>query len=125
MSGFCVFGMTEVLAKRLARDAAERHHFSRDELNAMTPAKWEAWIATKAEEILEHGNVRQVSPTFDAPQFANEWIALAKRTARAKRCRIMVRGNKVDSTGMVVLNKRGLPVMTWVAYQAPAIRKAA
>lgn len=125
MSGFCVFGMTEALAKRLARDAADKHAFTREERDSMTPEKWEAWIAEKAEDILEHGNVRQVSPAFDAPQFAEEWIVLAKRTARAKRCRIMVRGEKVDSSGMVVRNKRGVPIMTWLPYQAQVARKAA
>ena len=123
MSAFCVFGMTRPLADRLARAAADKRTLTAGERRAMTQADWEAWISEKAEEILGGGRVRLVSGMFDAPQFAEDWIRLAKATAGAKRCRIMVRSEKVDKHGKPVLNKKtGRPVMTWSPY--PASRAA-
>jgi hypothetical protein len=120
MSGFCVFGMTEPLALRLARAAADKRVLTVDERKSMTEEKWEAWIADKAKDILASGNPRQVSPLFDAPQFAREWIQLAKKTAGAKRCRVMCRSEKMDKQGALVLNKKtGKPVICWVAYKEP------
>ena len=54
---------------------------------------------------------------MDAPQFCEDWIALAKRTTRTSRLKVMVRDVKRDSTGNPILNKKTKrPVMTWRPY---------
>jgi len=55
MSAFCVFGMTQELAKSLA---AKKHPPER----GMTEEEYAAFLAQKAEHILTHAARRQVSP---------------------------------------------------------------
>lgn len=56
---------------------------------------------------------------MDAPQFCEDWIALAKRTARTSRLKVMVRDVKRDGTGNPILNKKTKrPVMTWRPHQS-------
>jgi hypothetical protein len=118
MGAFCVFGMTRQMANKLATDAEAKRKLTRQERAALTEEDVRQWIAEKAEELFSDAKARQVSPAFDAPQFANDWIDLAKRTDQAKRCRVMVRGAKVDKKGAPSISKRtGKPVMTWLPYK--------
>lgn len=113
MSAFCVFGMTEPLAKAMAAKKASPGTM----LNA-TDADVAAWRAREVERILTKGRSRQVSSPFSAPQFCQDWIDLANRTTRAARLKVMVRDTKVDKTGAVVLNKKTKrPVMAWRAWE--------
>ncbi len=119
MSAFCVFGMTEPAARKIATTASETMYCNLPppRREAFTKEDMAAWIAKRTEEVLEGSRRMQISPAFDAPQFANEWIDLAKRTARAKRCSIMVRGVKVDVHGNPVISKtKKTPLITWVPY---------
>ena len=114
MSAFCVFGMTEPLARALA---AKKSPPRRQDDRRLTPEEVEAWRAREAERIFARAKARQVSASFSAPQYCEDWIALANRTTRAARLKIMVRDTKVDKTGAVVLNKKTKrPVMTWRAW---------
>ena len=109
MSAFCVFGMTEALAKSLAAKKPPK----RD----MSPKEYEDYLADKAEEIFEKAARRQLSPLYDAPQFCEDWIAVANRTIRAASLKIMVRDVKVDKKGQPVISKRTKqPLMTWRPY---------
>lgn len=115
MSAFCVFGMTEPLAKALA---AKKSPPRRQDGQGLTPEEIEAWRASEAARIFTKARARQVSNTFCAPQFCQDWIDLANRTTRAARLKVMVRDTKVDKTGAVVLNKKTKrPVMAWRAWE--------
>ncbi|MBV2180922.1 MAG: hypothetical protein KUL86_06755 [Castellaniella sp.] len=115
MSAFCVFGMTEPLARAMA---AKKSPPPKKGNQRLTPEEVEAWRASETERIFTKGKARQISSPFSAPQFCEDWIALANRTTRAARLKVMVRDTKVDKTGAVVLNKKTKrPVMTWRAWQ--------
>jgi len=115
MSAFCVFGMTEPLAKALA---AKKSPPRRQDGQRLTPEEISTWRASEAERILTKGRARQISSPFSAPQYCEDWIALANRTTRATRLKVMVRDTKVDKTGAVVLNKKTKrPVMAWRAWE--------
>ncbi|CAM5190889.1 hypothetical protein CDEF62S_03967 [Castellaniella defragrans] len=87
-------------------------------MEGATVAEVEAWRASEAERIFTKGRARQVSSPFSAPQFCEDWIALANRTVRAAHLKVMVRNTKVDKTGAVMLNKETKqPIMTWRAWQ--------
>ena len=123
MSAFCVFGMTEPVAKKIAERQFETmlRKLSKTQLAELDDAAEKAWIAEKTADILTSGKSIQVSPPFDAPQFAAEWIELARRTAKATRCRIMVRGEKLDKNGARIISKATKrPVMAWLNYSGPA-----
>lgn len=115
MSAFCVFGMTDVVAKQLAN----KSYPPLSQRKELTPEQLEEWRKEKALEILKSGRVRQVSTEFCAPQFCNDWIALAKRQVKTSRLKIMVRGVKTDKKGAVVISKRTKqPMQAWVPYEA-------
>lgn len=109
MSAFCVFGMTESLAKTLAARKAP----PKKELEKMTAEDLQQWYADRAAKIFESAKHRQVSPEFDAPQFCQDWIAVARKTVDHDGLRVMVRGPKPDGRP----NKRtGKIPMTWLPY---------
>lgn len=62
----------------------------------MTAEDLQQWYADRAAKILESAKHRQVSPEFDAPQFCDDWIALARKTVGHDGLRVMVRGPKPD-----------------------------
>lgn len=107
MSAFCVFGMTEVLAKKAAERAWKRHleGLADDVRKLLTPEDEAEWIKVKTEYFLAKGKPVAVSAPFDAPQFARDFISLATKTMRTSRLRIMCRGPKVDANGAPVISK--------------------
>lgn len=90
MSAFCVYGMTSLIAKV----RAEKRHMPKD-----FEGTREEFMLMQQEEILKKSTVCQVSPAFDAPQFCNDWIALAKKQMKVSRLKIMCRGQKKDAKG--------------------------
>lgn len=109
MSAFCVFGMTEPLAKTLAARKAP----PKKVLEQMNDEELRDWYEERAKTILESSKHRQVSPEFDAPQFCRDWIELAQKTVKNNGLRIMARGPKPDGKP----NKRtGKVPMTWLPY---------
>ncbi|SOE48060.1 hypothetical protein ODI_R1209 [Orrella dioscoreae] len=114
-----MFGMTLPAATKMAETRFDKawDRMPRSERNEFTKEDQAAWVKAEAEKIMAEGGVRQVSPPFDAPAFANDWIELAKRTAGARRCRVMCRGDKRDKDGNVIFSKTTLrPVQGWVPY---------
>lgn len=109
MSAFCVYGMSFTLAVKRAETKVSAVGVSMEQ--------WRAKVNEMAEQILLQAKPTQVSPTFDAPQFAQDWISVAERTSRIHAPRIMVRGPKLDKKGNPVKDKRtGLPALHWIPY---------
>lgn len=110
MSAFCVFGMTESLARHLAQRRSPPPE-------AETEAGYASWLNEQIDTIMESSKVRQVSPEFDAPQFCHDWISLARRAGRAVGLTIMVRDTKRDKYGSPVFRKgTETPIMSWRPY---------
>ncbi|WP_193090157.1 hypothetical protein [Advenella sp. FME57] len=108
MSAFCVFGMTDVIARQSASKKSPP-----PEWNASTQAFYDGY----EEQIYKTGAHRQVSLTFDAPQFCQDWIDLAKKHMRTRGLKIMYRGQVTDKHGAPRINKKtNEPVMGWVPY---------
>src|SRR5690606_21251201 len=103
MSAFCVFGMTEALAKALA---AKKSPPRRQDDRRLTPEEVAAWRVKEAERIFARAKARQVSAAFSAPQYCEDWIALAARTTRTARLKVMVRDVKMAKNGAPGLNKK-------------------
>jgi hypothetical protein len=115
MSGFCVFGVTMEQCIEKARkkvksyDKEAKRHLEVEEYNAK--------VEVLARELFATGKgAKQISPAFDAPQFARDWIELAKKTIQSHSIRMMARGEKIDDKGGPVLRK-GKPVIGWTPYQ--------
>lgn len=109
MSAFCVYGMTLPVALKRAEAKLRDSSISVEE--------WSAKVREVAEAILTQGAPTQVSPTFDAPQFAKDWIEVARRTSRISGAKVMVRKPKVDKHGNGIVSKStGLPALGWAPY---------
>ncbi|MBV2161445.1 MULTISPECIES: hypothetical protein [Achromobacter] len=119
MSAFCVFGMTEPIARKAAAKAWEKHLATMTkEVRACLTDKDEAdWIAVKTEYLLAKAKPVQVSGAFDAPQFARDYITLSQRMHRTSRLQIMARGEKRDANGAPVISKATKkPMIGWVPH---------
>lgn len=113
MSAFCVYGMTITHAMKHAEKRLERGH------DCKTKEEWKEKVGEVAETILVSHAPVQVSPTFDAPQFAREWIEVAQRTSKIYAPKVMVRKQKIDKHGNPIVSKTtGLPTLGWAPYQA-------
>jgi hypothetical protein len=84
-----------------------------------TEAEWRALVEERANEIFCSMSPVQVSPAFDAPQFCDEWISIARTTGEYEGYVIKCRGVVHDDKGDPKISKAtGLPIMGWVLYEA-------
>lgn len=107
MSAFCVFGMTEPLAKKAAERAWQKYLESMTaEVRAcLLPSDQADWVKVKTEYLLAKGKPVQLSAPFDAPQFAQDFIKLAASTGRTSRLCLMCRGPVLDKHGTPRISK--------------------
>ncbi|CAG9177619.1 hypothetical protein [Cupriavidus pampae] len=116
MSAFCVFGMTITHAAKLAEKRLEKNGA---DVGCKTKEEWRDKVRSAAEVILTNHAPVQVSPTFDAPQFARDWIEVARTTSKIYAPIVMVRTTKVDKHGNTVISKAtGQPALGWSPYKA-------
>lgn len=110
MSSFCVFGIKKSDCVAEAR-----------KLIPWSVAQTHAIHSMYADLLAEHlyremPRAKQIAPAFDTPQFACEWIDIAKRSGQAKSMRVIVRGPKVDKNGVAIVRK-GKQVIEWIEYK--------
>jgi len=101
---FRVYGMTEHEARRIAERSTPPNSVG-------TPKEWDEVVAKKMEMIMESKRQAALSAIYDAPQFCEEFIALARRSGRC-------RGVHVRRPVRVTVTRRGKPVETtvWQEY---------
>ena len=109
MSTFAVFGMTRDVA---LAEAKKRTKGTRKNVKApggvepIPLAEWMELVEKKAEQIMGGGTVRQLSPLFDAPQYAAQFIELARKTLRCRDMRIKAKAVLVDAKGKPIINPK-------------------
>lgn len=74
---FRVYGMTEHEARRIAERSTPPNSVG-------TPKEWEEVVAKKMEKLMESKRQAPLSAIYDAPQFCEEFIALARRSGRCR-----------------------------------------
>jgi hypothetical protein len=84
MSTFAVFGMTE----HFAREEAKKKTPTTVGKTELTPSQWLAAVESRAEKTMASSRVVQLSSMFDAPQFAEQYIALLRKAGRARDLKI-------------------------------------
>lgn len=80
MSSFCVFGMTALVARAMAEDEIGWYTGSGINRRELTREERAVLVDARAAELFEKRKTRQISPAFDAPQFAREWLDIAHRS---------------------------------------------
>lgn len=113
MSTFAVFGMTRAMALEIARKQTSTRHKGND----LSETEWLALVEQVADEIMAGERVRQLSPMFDAPQYAAEFIDIAKRTERCRDLQVKAKQPLKDAQGKPVYTKNGkTPRKGWTVY---------
>ena len=109
MSTFAVFGMTRDVA---LAEAKKRTKGTRKNVKApggvepIPLAEWLELVEKKTEQIMGGGTVRQLSPLFDAPQYAEQFIELARKTLRCRDMQIRAKAVLVDAKGKPIINPK-------------------
>jgi len=90
MSTFAVFGMTRPAAFAEAKKrikGTRKNLQAPDGVEQIPLAEWLVMVEKKTEQIMG-GTVRQLSPLFYAPQYAEQFIELARKTLQCRDMRI-------------------------------------
>lgn len=128
MSTFAVFGMTSAVAMAEARKTTKTKKPSgKTGVPAvdMTLAEWEEAVKRNAEAIMAGEKVKQLSSLFDTPQYAQQFIELAKRAGPCRDLKIRCKAALLDEKGKKILSpKTKMPVIGWADWK-PEIHKAA
>ena len=111
---FKVYGVTIEVAKKKAEEKIKR--MAKWE-KPKTADEHEVLLKSISEDCFNDMKPVAIGKPFDAPQFAQEFIDLAKKTTRCRGMHIRIHAPKADSKGGVVLNQRTKkPAMQWVKY---------
>ncbi|MGF6764020.1 hypothetical protein P3T24_004351 [Paraburkholderia sp. GAS33] len=115
MTAFCVFASS----MPVARERAEKQVplIKPGTRLRYTESEWRALVEERASDIFCRMSPVQVSPAFDAPQFCDEWISLAKTTGLYEGYVTKCRGESLDKKGNPKISKTsGMPIITWVIF---------
>lgn len=120
MSTFAVFGMTADVALAEARKITKTTRPS-GKAGAppleLTLGEWEQAVADRAAAIMAGEKVKQLSQMFDAPQYAQQFMELARKTGRCRDLCIRAKCVITDAKGKPVINqKTKIPKVGWVSY---------
>lgn len=120
MSTFAVFGMTRdvALAEAKKRVKTSKPGKAGGPSIQLTPAQWGEAVAKYVEKLMSGEKVKQLSNMFDAPQYAQQFIDLAKRSGDCRDLHIRARCALVGANGKPVINpKTKMPKIGWSNYQ--------
>ena len=109
MSTFAVFGMTLDLANTEARKKTSGTRKNLKAPGGVEPipeAEWLAMVEKRAQKIMGGGTVRQLSPMFDAPQYAEQFIELARKTLKCRDMHIRAKAVLIDAKGKPIINPK-------------------
>ena len=80
-------------------------------------AEWELAVEQQAAKIMSGEKVKQLSQLFDAPQYAQQFMELARKTGKCRDLRIRVKCEITDAKGRPVINqKTKMPKVGWFDY---------
>lgn len=85
----------------------------------LTLAEWNLAVEQQAAKIMAGEKVKQLSQMFDAPQYAQQFIELAKKAGNCRDLRIRAKCMITDADGRPVINKKTKALKVgWVDYTA-------
>ncbi|WP_421558019.1 hypothetical protein [Pseudomonas canadensis] len=109
MSTFAVFGMTLDVAKTEARKktaGTRKNPKAPGGVEPIPEAEWLELVEKRTEKIMGGRTVRQLSPLFDTPQYAEQFIELARKTLRCRDMQIRAKAVLVDAKGKPIINPK-------------------
>ena len=109
MSTFAVFGMTLDVAMAEARKTVKTTRPDPKRPGHKIELSVDDWlikVIQKAEQIMGGVRVKQLSPLFDAPQYAEHFIELERKGSRCRDMRIKAKCSLVDAQGKPIVNPK-------------------
>lgn len=109
MSTFAVFGMTRDVAIAEAKKTVKttRPDPKRTGHNIeLTVDEWLYKVGGRADQIMGGARVKQLSPLFDAPQYAEQFIELARKGGKCRDMRIRAKRTLLDARGEPIINPK-------------------
>jgi len=120
MSTFAVFGMTHDVALAEARKTTKTIKPSGKAGCPpidLTIDEWNEAVDRQVSKIMQGKKIRQLSPTFDAPQYAEQFVNLARKSGGARDLRVRAKCALTDAEGHPIINKKTkAPRIGWVDY---------
>lgn len=90
----------------------------------MSLGEWNLAVQKCADKIMASEKVKQLSVLFDAPQYAEQFVALARKQCECRGLRIRAKCILKDGHGRTIINKKTkAPKVGWVDY-SPASQAA-
>ncbi len=110
MSTFAVFGMSENWAREEAKEHTPTFKNESGKRIDLTVSEWEAEVESQIKKIMTGKKCVRLSPMFDAPQYAKQFMEMARASIVCRDLRIRTKAVLVDAKNKPILNaKTGAP----------------
>lgn len=91
----------------------------------LTEAQWLQRVAQAADRMMQGTQVRQLSPLFDAPQYAEQFITMARKAGKCRDMRIRAKAELKDAQGKTIIDPKTKAPKYGFTDWAPAKESAA
>jgi len=125
MSTFAVFGMSENWAREEAKEHTNTYKMDGGKMVELTIPEWEQAVEAEVTRIMAGKKCVRLSPMFDAPQYAQQFMEMARSSIVCRDLKIRTKAVLVDAKNKPILNsKTGVPKVGFADW-APAATCAA
>jgi hypothetical protein len=125
MTTFAVFGMSESWAREEAKETTSTHRMGDGKLVERTIAEWEAAVAAEVARIMASKKSVRLSPMFDAPQYAQQFMEMARASIVCRDLKIRTKAVLVDAKNKPIINpKTGAQKVGFADWQPSPSRAA-
>lgn len=110
MSTFAVFGMSENWAREEAKEHTPTFKNEDGKRVDLSVSEWEAEVEAQVAKIMAGNKCVRLSPMFDAPQYAQQFMDMARKSIVCRDLKIRTKAVLVDALKKPILNtKTGAP----------------
>lgn len=124
MTTFAVFGMSENWAREEAREHISTYKMDGGKMVELTIAEWLDAVEAQVKKIMAGKKCVRLSPFFDAPQYAQQFVEMARSGIKCRDLKIRTKAVLVDAKGKPIINpKTGVPkvgLADWAPESASA-----
>lgn len=110
MSTFAVFGMSENWAREEAKEYTPTFKNVDGKRIDLTVTEWQAEVEAQIAKIMAGKKCVRLSPMFDAPQYAQQFMDMARKSIVCRDLKIRTKAVLVDAKNKPIMNaKTGVP----------------
>lgn len=110
MTTFAVFGMSENWAREEAKEHTPTFKHENGKRIDLTVSEWEEEVESQIKKIMAGKKCVRLSPMFDAPQYAQQFVEMARKSIVCRDLKIRTKAVLVDAINKPILNaKTGVP----------------